>query len=126
MGVQRKHRTLGFTVNELLESKRFRIAVDNFKNDSMFMRAILTELGLECLTVAKNRTIKTYNVNSSLSQFELAPLMRNLNVDDFDTFNLYFSLSDAEQALYTGDIKGNLSEDERKVLFEKVKAQFMK
>lgn len=123
--VQRKGRNLNFTINEMLDSVRWRIAIQNFNQDRSFMEALLTEFGLECLTVAKNKVIKTYNMNSGLAQFEMAPLLRNIGVEEYDTFNIYFSLSEAEQALYLGDIKGTLTEEKRTELLDRVRKQFM-
>lgn len=119
----RKGRTLNLTVDELLTSKRLEIAINNFKHDPMFLKAILIELGLECLTVAKNTIIRHYSMYSSLDKYELAPYLRSVN--DFHTFNIHFGLSDIEKELYLGDIKGDLSEEKRKELFDKVKKKFM-
>lgn len=121
---QRKGRTLALTVNELLESKRFQIAVDNFKRDPMFMKAILIELGKGCLEVGKNTVIRKYGKVSSLPNFEMIPYLRNIGIDDFNTFELFWALSPAEVALYTADPKGELTEEEKDVLFEKVAKQF--
>lgn len=121
--VQRKNRTLAYTVQELLESPRLRIAIDNFKNDKSFLRAILIELGAESERVAKYTVIKQYNTFHGLNQFELLPMLRE--VSDFTTYNIFWALSPTEQQLYLGDIKGNLTEEERTALFEKVKKELM-
>lgn len=121
--VQRKNRTLSLTVKELLESKRFEIAVNNFKDDPMFMRAILIELGAEAERVAKYAIIKQYNLHSSLNQFEMLPLLRNFN--DFDSYSIWWSLSEAEKQLYMADPKGQLTPEKRSELLERVKKQFM-
>lgn len=119
----KKGRTLGVTVNDLLESKRWQIAINNYKDDPQFMKAILIELGYECMKVAKNTVIKTYALHSSLDAFELIPMLRNIS--DFTTFNIWWSLTPVEQKLYIADPKNVLSPEERSELLEKVKSQFM-
>ena len=122
--VQRKNRTLAYTVQELLESTRLRIAIDNFKNDPTFLKAIFIELGAESERVAKYTVIKQYNMFSGgLRNYELLPLLRSIT--DFTSYNIFWNLSPTEQQLYLGDIKGNLTEEERTVLFEKVKNELM-
>ena len=121
--IQRKGRTLGITVKELLDSKRFEIAISNFKDDPMFMKAILIELGGECINVARNTIIKNYNSYSSLCQFEMSPFLRS--IDTFDTFNIWWGLSPLEQKLYSVDPKNILSIDERSKLLAKLKLEFM-
>jgi len=121
--VQRKGRTLALTINELLESPRFRIAVDNFKEDPMFMRAILTELGMEAEKVAKSTIIKHYNTFSSLDQYEMLGMLRS--VDKFETYNIWWSLNETEKQLYMADPKGQLTPEKRIELLDRLKKQFM-
>jgi hypothetical protein len=121
--VERKGRTLFTTVNNLMESPRLKIAVENFNTDPMLLKAILIELGKECLDVAKNTIIKHYNTHSSLPQYALSPYLRS--VDEFNTFNIYWNLSDEEKAYYTADPLFKLSKEERQELFKKIKKRFM-
>ena len=121
--VQRKGRTLGLTVNQLLESKRFEIAINNFKDDPMFMRAILIELGAEAEKVAKYCIIKEYNNHSSLDQFEMLGLLRAYS--DFDRYGIWWSLSGIEQQLYMADPKALLTPEKRTELLDRVRKQFM-
>ena len=122
---QKKNRTLGLTVDELLGSVRFEIAVRNFKSDPMFMKAILIELGNEVFNVTKNTVIRKYNTFSGLDQFEMLPVLREVRPSDLTTFNIYFGLNKLEQKLYMADPKMTLSEDERKLLLDKLKQEFM-
>lgn len=117
------NRTLNTTVEDLLCSKRFEIAVNNFKDDPMFMKAILIELGQEAMNVSKNAVIRCYGMHSSLDAFELKPLLRNLS--DFDTYNIFWSLSPLEQKLYMADPKAKLTAEERTELLERLKTEFM-
>jgi hypothetical protein len=121
--VQRKGRTLALTINELLESPRFQIAVRNYKDDPMFMRAILTELGMEAEKVAKSTIIKHYNMHSDLDQYEMLGLLRS--VTDFTMYSIYWSLNETEQQLYMADPKGQLTSEKRVELLERLTKQFM-
>lgn len=120
----KKGRTLPFTINELLKSPRMKIAVGHFDNDPMFMKALLTELCLEVFNVTKNTVIKRYNTYSSLPQFEMLPLLREINPDDLITFNIYFSLSPLEVQLYLAE-KNGIPKEERSKLLEKLRKQMM-
>lgn len=120
---KRKDRTLAVTVEAMLQSPRLRIACENLQNDSMLLRAMLIEFGLECLNVAKSTVIKRYNMHSSMAQFELLPLLRATS--DYTTFNLWFNMSPEEQALYTLDPKFQLSKEKRLELQKKVRERFM-
>lgn len=141
MSVQRSKRDLALTIRELMESKRLDIAIRNWENDPMLLKAILTELGLEVMRAVKDRIIrvvgKSYGKGwvdevtglvrgKGLQQYELLPVLRELDVDDFNNFNIYWGLSPLEAELYLADIKGNLTPEERKAVFEKVKARFIK
>jgi hypothetical protein len=121
--VKRKGRTASFTIEEMLDSVRWRIAVDYFHTDKSFMRAMLIELLWECTNVTKSTLIKRYAQHSSLSAFEMIPFLRA--TDEFDTYNLWFGLSEVERDLYLGDIKGTLSPEEREQLLTRVKEKFM-
>lgn len=117
-------RTLGFTVKEMLESQRMRIAVDNFQTSPTFMKALITELALEIFTVTKNTVIKKYNRNSSLCQRDMLPILREIDTDDLITFNIYFNLSPLEVQLYLAE-KNGMSKEERTKLLEKLRKQMM-
>lgn len=121
----KKGRTLPFTINELLNSPRMKVAISNFNNDPMFLKALLTELCIEVFTVTKNTVIKRYNTYNSLAQFELLPLLREINPDDLMTFNIYFNMSELEAKLYSSDPKLQLTEEERSKLLSKLKKQLM-
>lgn len=117
-------RTLAGTINELIDSPRMSIAVDNFSSDKMLMKALLTEMCLEVFSVSKNTVIKRYNTYSSLSQFELLPMLREINPDDLITFNIYFNLSPLEVQLYLAE-KNGMPKEERTKLLEKLRKQMM-
>lgn len=121
--ILRKGRTLAITVDDLLDSKRFQIAIRNFNEDPMLMKAILIELGMESMNVAKNTVIKKYALNGSLNQYEMIPLLRSLNT--FDTFNIWWSLTPKEVALYQADPKFKMGDLERRILLSEVMNQFM-
>jgi len=109
--VKRKGRTLAFTVDELLESPRLDIALKMFDYDRSMLRAILIELGLECLNVAKYATTKRAIKYHSLNAFELKPLLLELNPDDFNTFSIFWGLSKQEQKYYMALIEGKPYEE---------------
>lgn len=123
MAVQRKGRTLSLTVGELLESPRWKIAMSHFEHDQSFMRAILIELGYEAQNVAKSTIIKQYALHNGLDQYELIPMLRSVN--EFNTYGIFWGLSEAERLLYQNDPKFKLTEEERKVLLDKVHSQLM-
>lgn len=122
---KKSNRTLGYTINHCLESKRMEIAASNFKEDPMFMKALLTELSLEVFNVTRSFMVKRYNMHSTMDAFELAPLLRSTDVDDLNTFNIYFNLSPLEQKLYVADPKGKLTDEERSELLSKLKKEYM-
>ncbi len=118
-------RTLSYTINELMNSPRMRIAVDNFDNDKLFLKALLTELCMEVFNVTKYSVIKRYNTHSSLTQADMLPLLRSLNTDDLTTFNIYFNLSPMEMELYKADPLNKKTKEEKNELFQKVYKMFM-
>ncbi len=139
MSDKRRGRTLATTVNELMESKRLEIAILNWENDKLLLKALFTELGLETMTAVKNRMTrivgKAYGKGwedpetgvvrgKGLDAFELIPMLRSLTVTDFDNFNVHWSLTPFEQELYIGNAKGTLSKEERDKLFNRVKNRF--
>lgn len=122
-GFKRKGRTLGDTVNSLMESKRLEIAVDFFnKGDKTFLKALFTELGMECLSVAKNTIIREAMRMNGLDRFELRPYLSSIT--DFTTFNIHWNMLPVEQQYYAGVVNGTLTEEEKKKLFKKIKEKF--
>lgn len=117
----KKGRTLKVTVEDLLKSKRLEIAIRNFKRDPKQLEAILVELGMEAHRVAKTAFLKTYNSHSDLAQFEMLPLLRSIN--DFNTYNIYWSLTPLEQKLYMLDPKNKMDEEEYNKHFERLKKE---
>lgn len=122
MSFKRKGRTLGITVDDLMESKRLEIALELYKQDPMLLKAILIELGNECLQVAKNTIIKNASTVWGLDKFEALPYLRS--VTDFKTFNIHWQLSPIEQKYYYNKVSGNLSEEQSKKMFEQIKKNF--
>ena len=120
----RRGRTLAKTVDDLLDSPRFNLCVAQFKKDPMLMKALLIELGMECMTVSKSAVIKRYVQSSSLDKEELAPFLRTIDPADCNTFNIYFNLSPAEVKLYLNADNRELSEEDRQELLDRVKRRF--
>lgn len=110
------------TVNDLMESKRLEIAVDMFKHDPMLLKAILIELGMESLNVAKNAIVREVGKYGSLDYFELKPMLTQFS--DFQTFNIYWGMSEVEKIYYSKNPKGELSKEEAVILFDKIKKQY--
>lgn len=137
----KKGRTLGITVDELMDSVRLRIAVDAFRaGDRSFLKAILTELGLEVFLASKSSLTRIVGKaiapgwvdpetgerrGQGLNQGDVLNFLRSLQISDvLNNLNVHWSLSDAEKELYLGDIKGTLSDEDRTKLLKKVKARF--
>lgn len=118
--MKRKGRTLALTVDDLLESKRLELAVELFKTDKKALRAILIELGYECLNVARVATTKKAVSYKSLTSDEMVELLRKLSPDDFTTFSIYWGLSEAEQKMYLSKIN-NDTEGYEKALKDVIK-----
>lgn len=121
--VQRKDRNLQFTIDQLFDSVRFKLAVEFFDKDPMLLRALITEICLETMNVVRSTLVKTYNNHNSLTAQNMIPLLRSVN--EFNTYNIYFSLSPAELKLYAEDPKGLLSTEERYELLTKIHHQLM-
>lgn len=122
--IQKKGRTLNTTVEDLMESPRLRIAIDNFDNDPMLLKAILIELGYEAQSVGKNTIIKHYATHSSMDAFEMTPYLRN--VSEFTTYNIWWKISKAEEAYYMAMVNNKgITKTERKKLFKKVHKELM-
>src|SRR5690606_13332691 len=142
MAVQKKGRNIAVTVNELLESVRMRIAVDAFKlGDSSYLRAILTELCLEIFGATK--AVITREVGKAcasgwvspetgerrgqgLTQGDVVSYLRSLDVDILTNLNIWWSLSDAEKALYLGDIRSSFSPKKEKETVEGEEKKYIK
>lgn len=104
----KKGRTLGFTVDELLRSVRLDLAIKLFQlGNTETLRAILIELGLECLNVARVNTTKKAVRYKRITTDDLYSVLRGMSPDDYDTFNIYWGLSEAEQELYLAEINND-------------------
>ena len=123
MTLQRKGRTAMMTINDLFESPRLRIAVENFEHDKQLLKAIFVEIVAEATQVAKNRIISEYSKHSNFRAFEMIPLLRN--VSDFTKWNIHWGLSPEEVQLYLVDPTNKLPTSERLELQKKVRERFM-
>jgi|SRR5690625_1791384 len=104
----RKGRTLGITVDELLESVRLKLAVRLFEQgNEMALKAILIELGLECLNVARVNTTKKAVRYKNIPVDDMYSVLRDMSPDDFNTFNIYWGLSKPEQEAYLAEINND-------------------
>jgi hypothetical protein len=139
--MQKKGRGLGITVNELLDSVRLRLAVDAYNaGDKSFLKAILTELGLEVFLATKSSLTKVVGkitgpgwvnpttgerMGAGLNQGESVAYLRSLQIDDIlNNMNVWWGLSPVEVELYRGDIKGTLPPEKKKELLDRVKKKF--
>lgn len=136
--IQKGNRGIAVTIKELMESQRLRIAVQQFENDPLFLKAILTELALEIFSATKSSitkiVAKAYGKGwedkdgimrgVGLDAFELVPYLRSLDVDSVNNLNLFWGLSPQEIELYKADPKGKMTPEQRKELLERVKAKF--
>lgn len=120
--VQRRGRNLALTVEELIASKRLKIAIDLFDVDPMLMRAILIELGMEAQSVAKYKIISEVMNHNGLDRYELKPLLSSIT--DFNKYNIWWGLSPIEQRYYMLNPKSELHKKEREELFKKLKDQY--
>lgn len=119
---KRAGRTLGVTVNDLLDSQRLKLSVDLYKNgDDSALKAILIELGKECLSVAKHATIREAGRNWGLPFYHAKPVLTRF--DDFQTFNVHWSLSEPEVKLYLAQVNG-APKEEVEELVKKVAEHF--
>ena len=107
---KRSGRTLGITVDDLLDSKRLELSVELFnRGDKSALRAILIELGKESLSVAKHALIRESGRNWGLPFYHAKPVL--VNFDDFQTFNIHWVLSEPEAKLYLAQINGAPKEE---------------
>ena len=104
----KKGRTLGFTVDELIDSVRLKLAIQLFQlGNTEALRAILIELGLECINVARVNTTKKAVRYKNITTDNLYSVLRGMSPDDYNTFNIYWGLSKAEQELYLAEINND-------------------
>lgn len=123
MTLIRKGRTAMMTINDLFESPRLKIAVENFDKDRQLLKAIFVEIVAEATQVAKNRIISEYSKHSKFHAFEMIPHLRS--VTDFTKWNIHWGLSPEEIQLYLIDPKFKLTKQERLELQDKVRKRFM-
>lgn len=119
----KRGRTAMMTIKELMSSQRFKLAVEFIDSDPMMMTAILVELCQEAARVQKSTLVSTYSMSHDLDLKEMKPLL--MNCEAGSTWNIYWSLSPAEQKLYTLDPKNEKTKEERLALFNQVKTQFL-
>lgn len=117
-------RGIAITVDDLMQSVRLKIAVDNFETDPMLLKAILTEFALELFNCTKNTVIKKYNMYNSLTQEQMLPLLRSISPDEVLNANIFWSLSPLEVQLYLAE-KNGMPKEERTKLLEKLRKQMM-
>lgn len=117
-------RGIAITVEDLMQSVRLKIAVDNFETDPMLLKAILTEFALELFNCTKNTVIKKYNMYNSLTQESMLPLLRSIAPDEVLNANMFWSLSPLEVQLYLAE-KNGMPKEERTLLLEKLRKQMM-
>lgn len=114
--VQRRGRTLSLTVKELMESQRLKLAVELYDKDPLLLKAIFTELALGSLSVGRNTIIKRVSMNDGLPKYHLIPLLRSIDLDEFNTFDLFWGLSEQEQKLYIAKANGASKEELEKMV----------
>lgn len=108
----RKGRTLAITVDDLLHSPRLDIAIKLYnKGDRSLLRAILIELGMETMQVVKTAVIRRAIQHHDLDAFELKPFLHNLDAFDFNTFTVFWNLTNQERDLYLAIIEGKSEEE---------------
>lgn len=117
-------RGIAITVEDLMQSVRLKIAVQNFETDPMLLKAILTEFALELFSCTKNTVIKRYNTFSGLTQESMLPLLRSIAPDEVLNANVFWNLSPIEIQLYLAE-KNGMPKEERTKLLEKLRVQFM-
>lgn len=142
----KKGRTLALTVRELLESPRMKIAVAKYASgDNSFMKAVLTELGMEAENVGKHSVIRAWKLNKHLNDSELYPILKRvgtINADDRDrvddvsympkkdtnemnTYNIWWNLTKAEVAYWLAEeLNPQITEEEKAALLDEVLVQF--
>lgn len=142
--IKKKGRDLAFTVNELMESPRLKIAVASFEKDPLLLKAIFTELGQEAETVAKYAVIRAYQLNTALTKPEIVQILKKVgtinsnsvteenplvglpkkDLNEMNTYNIWWGLSPQEVKLYLGNLNPKLSEEDRQKLLDDVKRKF--
>lgn len=119
----KRGRTAALTIKDLMNSQRFKLAVEFMGDDPMMMFAILVELCQESARVQKSELIRTYSASHDLDLKEMKPLL--MNCEAGNTWNIYWSLSPLEQKLYSLDPKNQKTKEQRLELFEQLKATFL-
>lgn len=136
----KKGRTIAITVDELLDSIRLKLAVEAFnRGDKSFLKPLLIELCLEIFLATKSTLTKRVgkaagpgwispttgeSIGKGLTAGELTSYLRSLTPDVLNNLNIHWGLSAVERELYSKDPKGQLGEQERKELFDRVKRRF--
>lgn len=110
------------TIDNLLESPRFKIALEMFQEDPMLMKAILIELGLETQNVVKYKIISEVMQKYGMERSSLKPYLAQIS--DFDKYNIHWGMTPVELRYYSMNPKGLLDKDEARDLFNKIKKQF--
>lgn len=141
---KKKGRDLAYTINELMDSPRLKIAVASFKKDPMLLKAIFTELGMEAESVAKYSVIRCYQQNEHLDRSELLPLLRAVGtinsdsrneddimvgmpkkeINEMNTYNIWWGIGKSEVKLYLANLNPDLSDEDRQALIDEVKSKF--
>lgn len=140
MSIQKKDRTLEITVDDLLSSPRFKIAINYYDFCPELLRNLFLEVGEESQQVAKNVIISEYNMFGSkkervvkkedgssetekvsgLDQFELTPYLRGIKT--FARYNVWWKITEGlERDIYMADPTFQLDKHGRKQLIVKLK-----
>lgn len=120
--MRRNKRTYSLTVDEMLESPRFKLALEFAnKNDLSYLKAMLIELGLETMDVVRDTLIRRVRFNSDLTGEDLRNCLKILSPSDYTTFKISWQLSPIERKLYLAKINGESDEYIEKLLEKAVK-----
>lgn len=142
--IKKRGRDLAFTVNELMESPRLKLAVASFEEDPLLLKALFTELGQEAESVAKYAVIRTYQLNTALTKPEIVQILKKVgtincnniseedplaglpkkDINEMNTYNIWWGLSLQEAKMYLGNLDPKLSEEDRQKLLDDVKRKF--
>lgn len=122
MTQRRNKRTFSLTVDEMLESPRFKLALEFAKKDDLsYLKAMLIELGLETMNVVRDTLIRRVRINSDLTGSDLRDCLKGLSPSDYTTFRIGWQLSPIERKLYLAKINGESDESIGKLLEKAVK-----
>lgn len=142
--IKKRGRDLAFTVNELMESPRLKLAVASFEKDPLLLKALFTELGQEAESVAKYAVIRAYQLNTALTKPEIVQILKKVgtincnsiseedplsglpkkDINEMNTYNIWWGLSLQEAKMYLGNLDPKLSEEDRQKLLDDVKRKF--